>query len=355
MKNIIKVVFVILGTLIGAGFASGQEINLFFFSYGLKGILGIMISSVLMGIVIYKTLDILNKKEINTYKEFLDTLIISKKFNIKKLINSIINIFILITFFIMIAGFGAYIEQEYGLPSIVGSVILAILTFLIFMTSVKGVIKVNELIVPALIIFITIIGFLNLKEINLHELEHYVIRTNQTNYLLSGLLYCSYNSILLIPVLITLKNLIKNKKQIIAVSIITSIIIISLALIIFLLLVRVNVDITKLEMPAVYVVSYWLKPLKNFYGIIILGAIFTTAISLGISFLQNTSKNKKSYTHIALIMCITSVIVSKFGFSNLIELLYPIFGYLGLIQIIKLFFIRKQIIAKKKSIIFFMK
>ena len=245
MKNIIKVVFVILGTLIGAGFASGQEINLFFFSYGLKGILGIMISSVLMGIVIYKTLDILNKKEINTYKEFLDTLIISKKFNIKKLINSIINIFILITFFIMIAGFGAYIEQEYGLPSIVGSVILAILTFLIFMTSVKGVIKVNELIVPALIIFITIIGFLNLKEINLHELEHYVIRTNQTNYLLSGLLYCSYNSILLIPVLITLKNLIKNKKQIIAVSIITSIIIISLALIIFLLLVRVNVDITK--------------------------------------------------------------------------------------------------------------
>ena len=32
MKNILKVVFVIIGTLIGAGFASGQEINTFFFS-----------------------------------------------------------------------------------------------------------------------------------------------------------------------------------------------------------------------------------------------------------------------------------------------------------------------------------
>ena len=54
------------------------------------------------------------------------------------------------------------------------------------------------------------------------------------------------------------------------------------------------------------------------------------------SFLQNTSKNEKSYSHIALIMCITSVIVSKIGFSNLVNLLYPVFGYLGLLQIYKI-------------------
>ena len=37
-KNIMKIVFVIIGTMIGAGFASGQEIYLFFFSYGLEGV-----------------------------------------------------------------------------------------------------------------------------------------------------------------------------------------------------------------------------------------------------------------------------------------------------------------------------
>ena len=94
------------------------------------------------------------------------------------------------------------------------------------------------------------------------------------------------------------------------------------------------VDITKLEMPAVYVVSNMFKILKVVYGFIILGSIFTTAISLGTSFLQNISSNKKSYTQIAVIMCITSVVVSKIGFSNLINSLYPIFGYLGLIQIL---------------------
>ena len=74
MKNILKVVFVIIGTLIGAGFASGQEMYVFFFSYGMEGLIGIIISSLLMGLIIYKTLGILDKYEIRTYKDFLDIL-----------------------------------------------------------------------------------------------------------------------------------------------------------------------------------------------------------------------------------------------------------------------------------------
>ena len=128
----------------------------------------------------------------------------------------------------------------------------------------------------------------------------------------------------------------KNKKQIFYISFISAIVTILLSVIIFLLLVRVDVDISKLEMPVVYVVSNMFKILRYIYGVIIWGSIFTTAISLGVSFLQNTAKNKKGYTQISIIMCITSVIISKFGFSNLVSLLYPIFGYLGLIQILRL-------------------
>ena len=86
-------------------------------------------------------------------------------------------------------------------------------------------------------------------------------------------------------------------------------------------------------MPIVYVVSKMLNLLKYLYGFVIVASIFTTSISLGISFLQNVSKNKKSYTQISAIMCITSVFVSQFGFANLVNLLYPIFGYLGIAQI----------------------
>ncbi len=337
MKNVFKIVFVIIGTLIGAGFASGQEIYVFFFSYGIEGFIGIIISSVVMGVLIYKTLGIINKYNINSYKDLLDILIKNKKenkyFNFKNIINLIINIFILVTFFIMIAGFGAYFEQQFGINSLVGSSILAILNFVIFLTSVKGVIKANELLVPMLIVFLVIIGFINIIDINIVKLGNYIIRTNQSNYILSAIIYASYNSILVIPVLITLKKYINTKKQILFISLISTIIVILLATIIFLILIRVDVDITKLEMPAVYVVSNIFKFLEIIYGFIILGSIFTTSISLGTSFLKNVSKNKKSYTQIATVMCITSVLISKIGFSNLINLLYPIFGYLGLIQI----------------------
>ena len=67
--NILKVVFVIIGTLIGAGFASGQEIYTFFFSYGIKGILGIIISSTIIGLTIYKTFKIIEKNNIKNYNQ----------------------------------------------------------------------------------------------------------------------------------------------------------------------------------------------------------------------------------------------------------------------------------------------
>ncbi len=336
----IKLVFVIIGTLIGAGFASGQEIYLFFFSYGIKGLIGIFISSILIGITIYKSLILINKYNIRTYIDFLNIFIKTRKqkcyFNIKNIINIIINIFILVTFFIMIAGFGAYFEQQFGINSLFGSIILSIFCFIVFLRNVKGVIKASTILVPFLIITIMLIGTINIKNINFLNINQYLNRTNNSNYILSSIVYCSYNSILLIPVLITLKDYLKNKKQIVFIAFITTAIVLLLSFIIFTLLIRVDVDITKLEMPAVYVVSNMSKIFEILYGIIILGSIFTTAISLGTSFLQNTSKSKKGYEQIALIMCITSCAISQIGFSNLINYLYPIFGYLGIIQIIRL-------------------
>ncbi len=335
MQNILKIVFVIIGTMIGAGFASGQEIYLFFYSYGIKGVIGILISSFMMGLVVYQSFQIINQYNINNYKDFL-TIIIPKRTRLNAIVNSLITLFILITFFIMIAGFGAYFEQEIGINRIIGSSILAMASFMVFMTNIKGVIKANEILVPILIAFLIVIGLLNLKEIPVEGIQNYMPQSYSYHYILSAILYSSYNSIFLIPVLITLKNYIQNKKQIIKIAIISTMIIILLSIIVFLLLVRVDVDITKLEMPAVYVVSNMFHFLRYFYGFVILSSIFTTTLSLGTSFLQNVAKNKKSYTHIAVIMCITSLIISQIGFSNLVRFLYPIFGFLGLLQILKL-------------------
>ncbi len=342
MRNILILVFVIIGDLIGAGFASGQEIYSFFFLYGNKGIIGILIMCILITMIIYKSLKIIYNNKIKTYSEFLNQFVKNKK--VIKIVDIILNILLIITFYIMIAGFGAYFEQEIGTRKIVGSLVIVFMCYLIFLTNVKGVLKVSEYIVPILITCIMIIGIKAISTINIQNIE---LITIKKRWFLSSLIYCSYNTILLIPVLISLGNQIQKEKNIKHISIITGVIICILSLIIFAILAKANTNISELEMPVVYIVRTQFSELSKIYTFIILASIFTTAISIGIGVLQNISKNKKSYTQFVTILCITSLLVSNFGFSKLINFAYPLFGYIGIIQIV---LILSKNICKKRCL-----
>lgn len=129
MKNIVKIVFVIIATLVGAGFASGKEIFTFFFVYGKLGCVGILISSLIISLVIYKVFKICNKNKIDTYQQFCNHIGNPNKINNAKfavanntkfanLLNNIVNIFLLITFYVMIAGFSSLLKQEFGINGI---------------------------------------------------------------------------------------------------------------------------------------------------------------------------------------------------------------------------------------------
>ena len=223
---------------------------------------------------------------------------------------------------------------------------LASLSAIVFFSSVKGVLKVNEYIVPILIIFIIFIGYKNLLAIDVEtqfRIPNEFFRINSP-WLLSALTYCSYNFILLVPVLISLRKQIKNVNNIKYIAILSGTIMI--------ILMRIDVDIRTLEMPVVYIVRVFFPKYKLIYSFIILASILTTAISIGIGFLQNVSKSQKSYTQFVLFMCITSLIISNFGFSKLVNLAYPIFGYLGFAQLLMLIFgrcLNLRLLLTKKS------
>jgi len=328
MREIFSIVLLIIGALIGAGFASGQEIYSFFYSYGIIGLIGIVITCILISITIYKSFKIILKNKINNYDEFLKVFIKNEK--VTKVINMILNILLLVTFYIMIAGFGAYFEQEMGINKLIGSSILAIMSAIVFFTSVKGVLKVSEYIVPILILSITIIGTENLIALN-SGVQMPIIKKG---WLLSSILYCSYNMILIIPTLISIRRQITKKSNIKYIVIIAGILMITMSIILFMLLIKCNVDVSTLEMPIVYIVRTFFGKFKMLYAFIILASIFTTAISIGIGFLQNICSNKKCYPQFVLFMCITSLLVSNFGFSNLVNFIYPLFGYIGILQLL---------------------
>ena len=336
MKEIFAIMLVIIGALIGAGFASGQEIYSFFYSYGIIGLIGIIVTCSLISFIIYKTLKIICDNNIENYDEFLSIFIKNSK--ITKLINIILNILLLVTFYIMIAGFGAYFNQELGINSIIGSAILAVLSAVVFFTSVKGVLKVSEIIVPLLLFFIILIGGRNLLTIHVGADILHV----KNGWLISSIVYCSYNIILLIPTLISIKSQIVKQNNIRYIAILCGILMTTISILIYMLLMKCNVDVQTLEMPIVYVIRHFFPEYKIIYAFIILASIFTTAISLGIGFLQNVCKNGRGYPQFVIFMCITSLIISKIGFSKLVNFLYPFFGYLGIMQIFAILSYKKD-------------
>lgn len=329
-------IFSIIGALIGAGFASGQEIYIFFYKYGIYGIIGLISCSSLISLVIYKTLIIILDNEVTNYQDFLNVIFHEKRdihknkyMDFSYISNIVVNAFLLITFYIMISGFGAYFQQEFNVNSIIGASLLAIACFFILLKDISGVTKVNSIIVPILIIMILVISFNNLVKMHFSKIE------NELNFkwIFQTIIYCSYNMILVIPVLVGLKKYVKNRKQIAIISVLSGIIVLILAISIFLLLTNVDTDFSKLQMPAVYVITNNFPTFRIIYGIIILLSIFTTAISIGISFLKNIIKDKKSFPQFVGIMCISGVAISNIGFSNLVKMLFPVFGYLGIVQI----------------------
>ena len=128
MLNVLRCVFIIIGTIIGAGFASGQEIAVFFNRFGVLGLYGIILACALFGVIIFWILYVTAQKNIRT----LDELVGNHK--ILRFINSA---FLLISFCIMIAGIGAFFEQQFEISSFVGAFVGATICFWFFLIATR--------------------------------------------------------------------------------------------------------------------------------------------------------------------------------------------------------------------------
>lgn len=344
MKNTFKIIFTIIAALIGAGFASGKEIYSFFFIYGIHGILGIFISSFLISLTVCQVLKLCYKLHINSYIEFYTYIIkhiFPKKDNnsIAKITNFIIalvNSFLLITFYIMIAGFSSFLNQEFNMNKIIGSILIIFFCYLAFQKNISSLVKISNYIIPVFIIFILFCSFQNLNFIdNYNNISLYIKQDNYVLPIIKAVLYGCYNCVLLIPLLITLKNYINNLKNIYSASIINFVIIALLSICVFNILLLGNSKIFSLDMPLIEIIKKYGNIISIIYLILIGSSIYTTAISTGCAFLNGcTLKNIKRNS---ILICSSAIVLSQISFSVLVELLYPILGILGFIEIIGIF------------------
>lgn len=229
---------------------------------------------------------------------------------------------------------------------------MLICSYCAFKRKATGIIKINNILIP---IIIFIIFFIVIKKVNLYELnfidglngEVFNINNFINNckienfkFLIFSILYANYNLLTIIPIVVTMSNVTKNKKEIKYISIICSIIIFILSMSIFAILSQSNFNVGNLEMPVVFIVGRYGIFYKYIYCLVVGIAIFTTAISVGYGYLQNYENNKEKYNKKIILLILCSIIAIPIGFSKLIELLYPIFGGIGLVQ--SLYVIKKK-------------
>lgn len=223
--------------------------------------------------------------------------------------------------------------KNIGINSLLGSTILAIISYIIFLRNIESITKINSIVVPILIFFILIVGIENIAQIDFNQIGMNIQPKNSMFFIIQAILYSSYNLILIIPVITNLEKYIKNNKQIKRIAINTAVIITIISISTFLLLVNVDKNFNDLEMPVVYVIKNKFSRYSFIYEIVILISIFTTAISVGMSFLNNVIKDKRKLKIYSLLLCIISILVSKVKFSVIINIMFPLFGYLGILQI----------------------
>jgi len=330
----LEIIFVLIGTFVGAGFASGKEVFNFFTYYSCYGIISIFIFAILLFFLINKCLNIKTTLQINSYNEFIFYLEKKYKFFNHKFFLIIINIFLASSFYIMITALASLFDYQFNVARFITITWSIFICFIIlYKKNINFIYIINSILMPILILFIISLCLfnMNLNNINFYEINN---SSNIFTAIFMGLLYFSYNSLLLIPIIFDLK--INEKKHNFKISLIFSLIILLITLLINLLLLSFYNLIYNLELPILYISNSSFKIFSFLYFFIILSAIFTTMISSGYSFISNFNKNKFKIKLILFLLF--SFVFCMFSFSSLINFFYPVFGIIGLIQIFLILF-----------------
>lgn len=333
LLKIFQVATVFIGTIVGAGLASGKEITEFFTQFGIKSFLGIIICGIfyiIIGSIISK---ISIDYKLDSYSDVIN--IISPNL-LGKFTGFVTTFFLISSASIILAGSGALIHQFFEIPKIIGSLIMIVIAIFFLLRGTDGLIEVNSFIVPGLIGTMTLITILYLvfckDTIALSNISSFPPQKN--GIAISTILYAGYNTLSASGVLVPISNQMKNKRTMFLGIIAGSIGLTILSCMINLLLTVNQPYIYSYEIPLLFVADRFGHIIQALLLVIIWLEMFSTEVSD----IYSISKTLEQTFNIAFEKAIFPVLliaflISQFGFGNLINKLYPIFGLLSLVFI----------------------
>ncbi|WP_162266743.1 transporter [Clostridium sp. ATCC 25772] len=333
---------VFVGTIVGAGLASGQEITQFFTTYGFKSFFGLLICAAFYILVSSAMVSISLKFNLNSYSDFIT--LVSPGF-LGKITDLLTGLFLVAGASIILAGGGALLKQYFGIPRVVGVIIMAAISLFTLLRDTKGLITINTLIVPSLTtIIIAVFLFYLINHGDIMSIDYMQsVRTFKNEiipgqWIVSSFLYAGFNMLFSSGVLVPLSKEMKSKSIIITGASIGALLLTLLAFLINSMLLVNIPEIFQFEIPLLHVASKF----GTLIQLLLLAVIWCEMFSTEVSDIYSVGKTleqkyKISYKTGVILVLLVALPISQLGFKNLITYLYPGFGVISLVFVYQIF------------------
>lgn len=325
-KKVLSAVCLLVGSSIGAGFATGKEIIVFFSKFGLLSIPNSLLFGVLFGVVIYVFMMIGKNMQVKGFSQ-ATSLIMGKG-------EKACNVFILVMLVCLIASmFGGtkeilamLVPNHYLLYYFLFFIIMSVLAF----SNLKCLSLINKLCVPCIILYL-----LSFVMICPYKHRSILIDMNVAKSILSCIYYTSLNVMIAGFVMMSFSYGM-SKKQIKQTCFIGGTMITVLLLLVALLFLFCGEGVVRASVP-VLTLAYSQSKSYGLLGLgVIIIAIITTLLSNQFCFKNFLLERCKSKVLASLLPISVGFLLSFIGFEKIIGYCYPIIGCIGIFFSIRL-------------------
>ncbi|PFG28880.1 YkvI family membrane protein [Corynebacterium renale] len=335
VRRIISISLALIGLLVGAGFATGQETIQYFISFGSNGIWGAIIAGTVIGIGGMVILQLGSYYMADEHQEVYNSIA-------HKWVSRFMDIATMITLFalgfVMLAGAGSTLEQQFGWPAWVGSTIMLILVLATGFLDIDRVSKVIGAITP-LIIIAVIIAFVyvmtNLPEdLSTVEAQATALEPAMSNWFLSSINYAGLCLILAASMVLVIGGSFLSPREAGLGGLVGGICY-TILLLMMVVMMYFGVEmIADAEVPTLKIfdqIAPWMALVVVW---IIYAMIYNTCIGMFYALGRRLAAGKQSkFRPYFFAATLVGFAVSFVGFSDLMGIMYPILGYLGLVLI----------------------
>jgi uncharacterized membrane protein YkvI len=326
-----QIAAVYVGTVVGAGFATGKEIVEFFTRFGLVGFAGLLVSGYLFTILGSKLMVKAVEMKAKSFEDF-NVHLFGKSF---AAVMNILMMFMLIAVTgVMLSGAGAVFQEQLHMNKEMGIGLTISLTLGVMMLGTKGLFAVNTFIVPMMILFNLLLMSRSVTGHNfIHSLLYIPHINNWWKAAAAPFAYVAFNlglsQAVLVPVAAEMNDREAVKLGGRIGGILLTLILISSH---FALVSLPNVTIH--EIPMAVIVKNTFSSIYFIYVTVIFGEIFTSIVG-DIYGLEKQFKQflplKSIWIYLIIILLI--YLISKMKYGALLGLIYPLFGYVSIIFI----------------------